>query len=272
MAAGGLGLQKQGGEGGAERQRVQSGDERGGGDGEGELAEELTHDARDERAGHEHRREHQADGDDGAGDFAHGDDGGLPGGKPAFHVVLDGLDDDDGVVDHDADGEHQAEEREVIDAEAHGQHDAEGADDADRNGDQGDHGGPPVLEEEQDDDGDEDDGFLEGLVDLLDGLSDEGGGVVADLVGHALGEGFGHLGDAGLDDVGDFEGVGVGQGEDAEAGGGAAVDAGVDVEVLGAQLDAGDVLEADHAAGGRGAEDDVAELLGSLEATPWWRG
>ena len=33
-------------------------------------------------------------------------------------VVLDGLDDDDGVVHHDADGQHQAEERQVVQAEA----------------------------------------------------------------------------------------------------------------------------------------------------------
>ncbi len=39
------------------------------------------------------------------------------GSSPAFDVVLDALHDDDGVVDDDADGEHQAEERQRVDAE-----------------------------------------------------------------------------------------------------------------------------------------------------------
>ena len=33
--------------------------------------------------------------------------------------MLDRLDDDDRVVDHDADGQHQAEQRQVVQAEAH---------------------------------------------------------------------------------------------------------------------------------------------------------
>ena len=35
-----------------------------------------------------------------------------------FQVMLDGLDDDDGVVDDDADRQHQAEQRQVVQAEA----------------------------------------------------------------------------------------------------------------------------------------------------------
>ena len=68
----GAGFQEEGGEGGAEGQGVEGGDQGGGGDGEGELAVELADDARDEGTGDEDGGEHQADGDDGSGDVAHG--------------------------------------------------------------------------------------------------------------------------------------------------------------------------------------------------------
>ena len=45
--------------------------------------------------------------------------GGVARGHAVLDVVLDGLDDDDGVVDHDADGQHQAEQRQVVEREAH---------------------------------------------------------------------------------------------------------------------------------------------------------
>src|SRR2546426_1866459 len=45
------------------------------------------------------------------------------------HDALDVLDDDDGVVHHDADRQHEAEQREQIDREAEQLHPEEGADD-----------------------------------------------------------------------------------------------------------------------------------------------
>ena len=44
------------------------------------------------------------------------------------HVALDVLDHDDGVVDHDADGQDQAEHRQVVDRDAEGGEDRERAD------------------------------------------------------------------------------------------------------------------------------------------------
>ena len=40
------------------------------------------------------------------------------GAMPVLDVVLDRLDDDDGVIDDDADGQHQAEQRQVVQAES----------------------------------------------------------------------------------------------------------------------------------------------------------
>ena len=145
-------------------------------------------DPRDERAGHEHRRQHQADRDDRPGHLVHGPDRGVARGHAVLDVVLDRLDDDDRVVDHDADGQHQAEQREVIEAEAHRGHDREGADDRHRDGDQRDDRRPPVLEEQQHDDRHQDDRVAQGLEDLADRLADERRGVVADLVVEPVGE------------------------------------------------------------------------------------
>ena len=93
--------------------------------------------------------EHQGHGDDRPGDLVHRPAGRLRGVQPLLQPALDVLDDDDGVVDHDADGQDQAEQRDVVQAEAQRGHDGEGADDGDRHGDQGDQGGPPVLQEDQ---------------------------------------------------------------------------------------------------------------------------
>ena len=66
------------------------------------------------------------------------------------HDALDVLDHHDGVVHHDADGEHQPEEREGVDREAEQLESQEGADDAHRHRQHRDQRRPPALEEEED--------------------------------------------------------------------------------------------------------------------------
>ncbi len=78
------------------------------------LPEELPHDATDERARHKHRAEHQADGDDRARHLLHRFDCRVARRQSVFNMMLDGFDHDDGIVDHDADRQHQAEQRQVI--------------------------------------------------------------------------------------------------------------------------------------------------------------
>ena len=66
--------------------------------------------------------------------------------------VLDRLDHDDGVVDHDADRQHQGQQRDGVGREAQRQHDGEGADQRHRHGDDGNERGAQVAEEDEDDD------------------------------------------------------------------------------------------------------------------------
>ena len=51
-------------------------------------------------------------------------------------MALDVLDDHDGIVDHDADGQHQPEQRQGVDGEAERQQHREAADHGHRNRDQ----------------------------------------------------------------------------------------------------------------------------------------
>ncbi len=59
-----------------------------------------------------------------------------------LEVAGDVLEHDDGVVDHEAGGDRQGHQREIVDAVAEQVHDPEGADQGDRHGDAGNQGGP----------------------------------------------------------------------------------------------------------------------------------
>ena len=73
------------------------------------------------------------------------------------HDPLDVLDDDDRVVDEEADGEDHREHRQHVDRVAEGAEDAEGPEDDDRDRDRRDERRPEVPEEEVHDEEDEDD-------------------------------------------------------------------------------------------------------------------
>jgi len=256
-----LGLQEDRAQGRAERQRVHRRQERGAGDGQGELAEEPPGNSGDEHAGEEHRGQNQADGHQRPRDFGHRLVGRGPRSQAALDVMLGGLDDHDRVIDHDADGQDQAEERERIDGEAQGGHGGERADDRHRHGDQRDQRRTPVLQEHEDHDRHQDHGVQERLEDLVDRLADVGRGVVVDAVVDPLGKlllEFGHLG---LDRVGRVQGVGAGQLGDGQTGRRVLVHVNLDVLAAGAQLDAADVAQPRDPPAAVGLDDDLGELL-----------
>src|SRR5262249_7611060 len=81
-----------GGEGEEER------DGGGAGDRQRELGVELARDAGDEGRGHEYRRQHQGDGDEGAAHLVHASPRGVARRQAGGDVALDVLDHDDGIV------------------------------------------------------------------------------------------------------------------------------------------------------------------------------
>ncbi len=97
---------------------------------------ELPDDAGDECARHEHGAEHQSHGDHRPRHLLHGPNRGVARREPVLDMIFHRLDHHDCVVHDDADGQHQAEQREVVEAEPHGGHHGERADDGHRHGDQ----------------------------------------------------------------------------------------------------------------------------------------
>ena len=105
-----------------------------------------------------------------------------------LHHALDVLDHDDGVVDHDADRQHQREQRHGVGGEADSQQDGEGADQADRHGDDRDDRRAQAAQEQEDHDHHQDEGLDQRLHHLADRVGHEDRGVVEHARLEALGE------------------------------------------------------------------------------------
>src|SRR5581483_6759018 len=220
-----FGSEQQGGQSRAERKGVEGGENNGDGNGESELLIEAAGDAGDENGGHEDGGKNEGDGDDGAGDLLHGFESGIFGGKAFFDVALDGFDDDDGVIDDEADGEDEAEEGEGVDGKTKDGEEGEGADERDGDGEERNERGAPALEENIDDKNDEGESLPEGGEDFLDAAADGKGGVKRNGVIEVGGEAALELGHEVSDAFGGVEGVGAGELVDGEDSGGTPVEA-----------------------------------------------
>ena len=98
------------------------------------------------------------------------------------------LDDDDGIVDHNADRQHDREQSGEIHPETKRPHGCECADDGDRNGGRRHQHRAPILQKDQDHDQHQNRRADERLVDLLNRCIDEHGGVIRRRVNNALRE------------------------------------------------------------------------------------
>ena len=183
---------------------------------------------------------------------------------PALHV----LDHDDGVVDHDPDRQHQAEEREVVEAEAERRHEHERADDRHGHRDQRDQRGPPVLQEQKHDQGHEQDRVAERLEHLGLRLLDEGRRVVDDLRPEPLGKPLAERRQLCPHGRGGLDRIRPGKLIDVHAHARLTVEPADLIVKLSAELDPGDVPQShDHAGDVAGLrvgllDDHVAELAG----------
>ncbi len=93
---------------------------------------------------------------------------------------------DDGVVDHEADGQHQRQQRQRVDGEVEGIHQREGADERDRDGNERNESGADRAQKQKDDQHDEQDRLANRLVNVFDRLGDEHRAVVCHADLHAL--------------------------------------------------------------------------------------
>ena len=116
-------LQDHGRERGRQSQRDEQRDHGRGRDRQRELLVELPRDPAHERRRHEHGDEHERDADQCAADLVHREVRRLARRHAGAQVTFRVLDDDDRVVDDDADREHEAEHRQVVQREAERRHD-----------------------------------------------------------------------------------------------------------------------------------------------------
>ncbi len=128
-------------------------------DGDAELLEELSGDARHEACGGEDRDDGQRDRDHREADLVGGFQGGTIGRFAHVHVPDDVFDLDDGVVDENARRQRDGEEADEVQREAEQVHRPERREDRQRQRDRGNDGGAQVAQEQEHDDDGEDGAF-----------------------------------------------------------------------------------------------------------------
>ena len=177
-----------------------------------------------------------------------------------FDVMLDRLDDHDGVIDDDTDRQHEAEQRERIQAEAAHRHRGKRPDDGDGHGDQRNHGRSPPLQEDQDHGRHENDRIAQCHEHLVDRLLHERRRVVCDGVFHSLRKPGLQLVHLGPHLLGGFQSIGTGELIDRQGDGRTLVERADLIVVERPEFDSGHVAQPDHTTGVIRPEHHVGEL------------
>ena len=178
------------------------------------------------------------------------------------------LDDHDRIVDDDADGEDETEQRYGIDGKAHRQQHRERPDQRHGNGDCRNEGGAPVLQEHVDNENDENECLQQGDQHLAHRSFHIDRRIVGDpcldVLGKALRQPVYFLADR----TRNIESVCFGKLIDGEEGGGLRVELSEPAVGLRAEFDGGHVAEPHDGAVCVGSQHDVAELRDVLQ-TPF---
>ena len=175
-------LEQNGAQRWAERKRHEAGNDRRSRYRDRELAEELARDAGNEGCGNEHGRQHNGNGDQGAADLVHRLVRGIARRQAALQISFDVLDDDDRIVDDNADRQHQTEQREIVERKSESRENGKRADQRNRNGDDRDHRSAPALQKKDHHQHDQDNGFPDRVDHRIDRLLYELGWIVDDVV------------------------------------------------------------------------------------------
>ena len=232
------------------------------GDRHGKLPVEFASESAQEGDRNEHRAQHQHDRDHRPGDLAHRQQRGFAR-LLAFLVddALDVLQHHDGIVDHDADREHHAEQRQRIDRIAEQQQADEGAQKRHRHGENGDERRAPVLQEHEHHQHHQQDRLAQRLHHLADRHLDEACGVVGHGIVETFREALLQFLDRARDLVADLERVGAGLQENAHQRRRLAVVEAGEVVVLGAEFDPRHILQVQQRAVRVGTHHDALEFL-----------
>ena len=210
----------------------------------------------------EDRRQHHVDPDERRGDLAHRAFRRLEGRELLFlHQALDVLDDHDGVIDQQADGQHHGEHGQRVDRIArHHQH-PESAQQHHRHGDERHQRGAPALQEDQQNREHQHDCLEERVINLLDRQLDEGRGVIGGAELHPLGQRGAQPVELRAHGGGGVHGVGASFKVHPEARGVEPVEARVPAVALLPDLDPRNVAEPHHPTLFRRAQQDGLEFV-----------
>ena len=163
-----------------QRQRDEAGDDDGARQREGEFAKQRAGDAGDEADRRIDRGERDRHRDDRQRDLVRALDRRVERRHAVFDMAVDVLDDDDRVVDHETDAEHERQQRQQIDRIAERQQRDHHADQRQRNGHDRDEGRAQIAEEQEDHDDDDRRRLGERLGDFVDRGADERGRIIGD--------------------------------------------------------------------------------------------
>ena len=262
-----LGFEQQRAQRRRERQRDHAGDRDRGRYRDRELLVELAGEPAEERDRHEHRDQNQLDGDDRAGYFAHRLNRGFLRRELLLrHQPLDVFQHHDGIVDDDPGCKHDRKQRQRVQGETEQHEAAERADKRHRHRDDRDQRRAPALQEHEHDEQHQKRRLAQRNDHLVDRLLHETRRVERDKLRHALREGLRQARYPNAHRVGDLERVRARLQEHRDANGRLAVEVGECVIAHGAQLDPRDIADPQCAAGTGGAQHDIAEIGGVLEA------
>ena len=215
------------------------------GNGGGKLFVEFAGGATHEQCRDEHRRQYQRHAEYCAGHFAHRFDGGFAYRhvRIVVHDPLDVFDDDDGVVHHQADGQHQAKQGEQVDRKPQQRQPDERTQQRYADGNGGNEGGAQVLQEQVHDDQHQCQGLDQGLGYFADRIAHVGGGIQRHQIVHAGRKTGLQRFQRGPHLVGHFQAVGTGLQIHRHGRGRLAVDEILPLVILLAQFDPGDILD-----------------------------
>ena len=167
-----LGLQHQRAECRGQRQRDEGGNRHRDCNRERKLLVEHAHHAAEEGNGDKDCCKHEGNRDNRPLHLGHRTLRRINRRKPTLHMMLDVLDDDDRIVDNEADCKHHRKECQRIDGEIQQNKRAECTNERHRHGEQRDERRAPTLQKEEDDEHDEQQCLEEGMHNLLDGCVD----------------------------------------------------------------------------------------------------
>ncbi len=244
-----------------QRQRDDQRNDGGAGDGQRELPVKLPGDAGNEYRGHEHGAQYERDGNQRRADLVHALARRFARMQAGGDVALDVLDHDDGIIDHDADRQHQAEQRQIVEREAERGHEEERADQRHRYGNERNDRRAPGLQEQNDHDHDKQGRLADGLDHGVDRLLNELGRIEENVVFDPGREALRQFCHQALDALGGCKRIGAGALENGERHRRVVIEIGIRRIIERRQLNSADILQPHHGAG-RLLHHDRGELVG----------